>query len=126
MVPAVGCRRQVAICRASTTKVGAHVVGDGPADDLAAEDVQDSAGIDLALSGGVLGGVGAPQPVRAVGDEPALKQVVVRGRVWPATAGLAGSADAADLGVAHQPGDPLACNGEPHAQPQLGLDSGAR
>ena len=41
----------------------------GPLDDLAAEDVQDRAAVDLALAGRVLGDVGAPQPIRGMGDE---------------------------------------------------------
>jgi hypothetical protein len=35
----------------------------GPADDAAAEDVDDDAAVELALAGGVLGDVGDPQPV---------------------------------------------------------------
>jgi hypothetical protein len=74
---------------------GAHVVGDRPADDGAAEDVEDGGAVDLALDRGVLGDVGDPQPVGGVGDEPPLHQVVVdrRGR-----AGSAVFAPVADAG----------------------------
>jgi hypothetical protein len=41
-------------------QLGAHVVGDRPAHDGAAEDVEDGGAVDLALSGGVLGDVGDP------------------------------------------------------------------
>ena len=67
---------------------GAHVVGDRPADDDPAEDVEHGGAVDLALAGGVFGNVGDPQSIRCVGDEPALHQVLMngRGRSGPAAA----------------------------------------
>ena len=101
---------------------GADVVGDGPAHDLAAEHVEHRGAVDLAFTGRVLG-VGALQPVRPVGDEPALDQVVVDGRVRVAAAGLAGSTDAADPGLPHEPSDALAGDRQAHPEPQLGMNA---
>ena len=56
------------------------MVGDGPTDDLPAEHVEDRGAVDRAFGGVVFGDVGAPQPVRAVGDEPSADQVFVRCR----------------------------------------------
>jgi hypothetical protein len=53
------------------------VVGDRPAHDPSAEHVEDRAAVDLPGPGGVLGDVGAPQPVRPIGDELALHQVLM-------------------------------------------------
>jgi hypothetical protein len=46
--------------------------------------------VDLAVGGGVFGEVGAPQPVRGVGDEPALHQVLVRRRQRGRPGGVCG------------------------------------
>jgi len=69
-------------------ELAAEVVGDGPAHDHAGPHVQDRAAVDLPLTGGVLGDVGAPQPVRAVGGELALHQIVVHGCRRRGPAGL--------------------------------------
>ena len=61
-----GWRRQRAMSSASTTSLGAQVVGDRPAHDPAGEHVQDDRAVDPALAGAVLGDVGDPQPVRPV------------------------------------------------------------
>jgi len=71
----------------------------------------------------VLSDVGAPQPLRGVGDEVALHQIVVHGRVRAAPAGLARSADAAQAGLAHQPGHALAGDRQAQAEAQLGVHS---
>ena len=49
---------------------------DGPTDHPAAEGVEDTAAVDLALPGRVLGDVGEPQDVGPVDSEIALDQVL--------------------------------------------------
>jgi len=54
----------------------AHVVGDRPADDPAAEGVEDGGQVDLALLRRVLGDVHHPQAVRPLHRELTLHQVL--------------------------------------------------
>jgi len=60
---------------------GADVVGDRPAHDGAAEHVEHGAAVDLPGPGWMLGDVGAPQSVRAIGEETALDSVFVWRRI---------------------------------------------
>ena len=64
-------------------QLGAHVLGDRPADDQPGVGVHDRRAVHLALRRRVLGDVGEPQPVRRVDRELAVDQVVARsgGRV---------------------------------------------
>jgi len=70
-VAVVGRRCQVAIAYGVDDEFGADVVRDRPAHDSPGPDVDHGGAVDLPLGGGVFGDVGAPEPVRAVGDEPA-------------------------------------------------------
>jgi len=88
-------------------QLGTHVVGDGPAHDDPGEHVQDGAAVHLPGSGRVFSHVGAPQPVRAIGDEPAADQVVVGRRRRPVAPLLGLATDAAAAGDPQQPGNPL-------------------
>jgi hypothetical protein len=97
------------------------VGGDRPADHHSAEDVGHGGAVDLALGGGVLGDVGDPQPVRGVGDEPALHQVGVHGRRRAGPVPFAPVTDPGQARAAHQPGDPLAPARQPQAEPELGV-----
>ena len=102
-------------------QLGAHVVGNRPADHGAAEDVEHRGAVDLALAGGVLGDVGDPQPVGALGDEAALHQILVHRRRRTRSAMLAPVTDAGQAGGAHQPGHPLAAAGHAESQAELGV-----
>jgi hypothetical protein len=75
--------------------------------------VLDRAQVQLALAGGVLGDVGQPQPVRGVGCELSLDQVVVHRRSWfAARAALAGVV-AEDPLLRAQPVDPVTAGHDP-------------
>ena len=95
----------MAICRASTTSSERMWSAIDQPDDLAGEHVEDRAAVDLPGSGGVLGDVGAPQQVRAGGDEPALHQVLVdrRSRPVPALVPVADPAPAERSAAAGRP-----------------------
>lgn len=99
------------------------MVSDRPADDLAGEHVEHGCAVDLALTGGVFGDVGAPQPVRRVGNEPPPDKVVMRGR-QPFPAALAAVTDTDQPSAAHQSGDPLAPAPQTQAKTQLGVHPG--
>ena len=94
------------LARRSRTPLGAHLVRDGPADDLAGEDVLDCGEVDLALTRGVLGDVGCTTTVRPSDDEPLLHQILVDGFRRPVPPFVAGADPAYPL--AHQPGDAFA------------------
>ena len=90
----------------------AHVGGDAPADDEAAERVDDQAHVGGAGAGGDRGEVGDPQPVRGRCGEVAAHQIAGAlraggglGGAHPALAGRPG-----DAGGAHQPGDLVAAD----------------
>ena len=68
---------------------GLHPRVDRVADDPVGEHVLDRAQVDLALAGAVLGDVGQPQRVGALGAELPVDQVVVDGRAGFLVAGLA-------------------------------------
>lgn len=102
-------------------ELGAHVIGDRPAHDRSAEDVQDGAAVHLPLTGGVLGDVGAPQPVRGISGEPALHQVLVHRRQRSRPVTFAAGADPGQPGQAHQPGDPFPAARDIPAKAQLGV-----
>ena len=57
-----------------------HSLADRVADDPARVDILDRAEVELALSGGVLGDVGQPKPVRGACGEVATDEIVVRRR----------------------------------------------
>jgi hypothetical protein len=91
-------------------ELGAEVIGDRPADDLAVPGVDHHRQVDPALVRGVLGDVGHPPPIGAVRAELAGHQIIVGhrggvplGETTPAAAGHALQA----FGP-HQPLDPLA------------------
>lgn len=60
-------------------QLGADVVGDGPAHHHGGLGGDDDAAVDSPVGGAMLGDVGEPDPVRAVGGEPALHGVVAGG-----------------------------------------------
>jgi len=70
----------------------------------------------------VLGDVGAPEPVRAIGDEPASDEVLVRRGQRAGPGEFAVVADPGRAGGRHQPGDPFAPAGHPGAQAEVGVD----
>ena len=85
---AVGATPQAGHLEGVDDELGAEVVGDRPADDPSGPGVDDDGEVDPALAGAVLGDVLHPQPVRAVGAELAVHQIV-RQRIRPAPAGAA-------------------------------------
>ncbi len=97
------------------------MVGDRPANDDPAEDVEHGGAVDLALGGGVLGDVGDPQPIGTFGDESALHQVLMHRRRRVGTAVFAPVTDPGQPAGAHQPGHPLAPAGQPEPEPKLGV-----
>ena len=117
-----GLMPAVPLCRLQRVddQLGADVVGDGPADDAAGEDVEHRAAVHLALGGGVLGDVGASQAVRGVGVEPAADQFVVHHRCGTVPA-LVTCTDAGQVEQPHQPGDALAPDSQPGTKHQLGV-----
>ena len=96
------------------------MVGDRPAHDLAGVHVEDRGAVDLPGPGGVLGDVGAPQQVRAGGDEPALHEVLVDRLSWPVPP-LVTMADPTPADQPQQLGDAFAADPNPNAEPQLGV-----
>lgn len=66
--------------------------------------------------------IGGPKPVRGVGGEDPLDQVVVDRRERAGAATLAAMADPLQAGACHQPGDTFASDLQPLAQAQLGVD----
>ena len=67
--------------------------------------------------------LGAPQPVRCIGDEPPLHQVLMDRRRWSVPL-LAGSADTDEAEDAHESGDAFAAH--PHAAPEPQLEPDPR
>lgn len=100
-------------------EVRAHVVGDGPVHHGPAEHVQHGAAVDLPGRCRMLGQVGAPQPVRGVGDEPTLHEVGMRGWQRPLAVGVA--ADPGPPSDAQPPGHPLTTSPHSEPEPQLGM-----
>ena len=87
-------------------QLGAHVIGDRPADDSAGPGVDDDGEVHLAGSGGVFGDVHDPQTVRALGVEAPVDQVVVDGSVPGSGAATAFAVvDALSAADSHQAGD---------------------
>jgi hypothetical protein len=58
-------------------ELGANVIRDRPVHDASRPGIDDHSEVDLATSGGVFGDVHTPQPVRAVGIEGPVDEVVV-------------------------------------------------
>lgn len=102
-------------------RLGPNVIGDRPADDAAAEHAEDRTAVDLALPRRVLGHVSDPEPVRAVGHELPLDQVLVDRRGRPVTA-LPAVTDALDAGGAHQPGNSLLPDPMSTSKLEFGMD----
>ena len=91
-------------------ELGAHVIGDRPADDPAAEDVLDGDEIQPPLPRAQVGDVGDPEPVGRGGEERAVDEVLAdpdAGHADRRAAALAGP-QAAEAGLAHEPLDALA------------------
>ena len=84
---------------------GLHPRVDRVADDPVGEHVLDRAQVDLALAGAVLGDVGQPQRVGALGAELPVDQVVVDGRAGFLVAGLARGDRRVEAGDPAQPPD---------------------
>ena len=74
-------------------EAGLHPGVDGPAHDPIRPEVFDGAQVELPLTGGMLGDVGQPQPVRPPGGEVAAHEVVVRWRARRAPVATAGLAE---------------------------------
>jgi hypothetical protein len=103
-------------------ELGAHVVGDRPADDPAAVCVLDGGEIEPALPGAHVGDVGDPQHVGPVGPEAPLDEVAGVGDAdrGPAALDLR-QARQADL--THQAPHALARDHDAFAEAQLGGDA---
>jgi hypothetical protein len=86
-------------------ELGAQIVLERPADDAAAEAIDDDCEIEPALPSAQVGDVGDPQPVRGRRREVALHEVVGDAHAWHADrrATTAPLDDAADAVLAHQP-----------------------
>jgi hypothetical protein len=93
-------------------QLGAHVIRDRPADDHAAEGVEDDSEVDVAVSGRVLGDVHAPQPVRSVGLNARFTRSCVGVAAGAAPASMT-PIDALELGLALQPLHPFAAQRTP-------------
>ena len=102
-------------------ELGSDVIGDRPAHDAAAEDVEDRTAVDLAVPRRMFGHVRAPQLVGRLGDELPLDQVLVDGGSGPVAA-LPAVADALETGGAHQSGDPLLADPVSSAELEFGVD----
>jgi hypothetical protein len=104
-------------------ELAADVVGDGPAHNPAAKGVEHDGEEDPALGGGVLGDVHDPEPVRALGIEGSVDEVVTGlGRRVPAGAApTPATVDAGHAGLAHQALDPLAGAAGGEAEAELGV-----
>ena len=102
-------------------QLGAHVVRDRPAHDLAGEDVEHREAVDLSGSGRVLGDVGAPQQVRSSGGELPLHQVLVDRLSRTVSTSLVSVGNASAPGDPQQPRDPLAAHPHPEPEPELGV-----
>jgi hypothetical protein len=101
---------------------GADVIGDRPAHHRAAEHIEHGAAVDLAGAGRMFCHVSAPQPVRSVGDKPALHQILVRGRCRPMAALTVGvPADPGRPDDPQQPRHPLTPHPHLHAKAQFGM-----
>lgn len=88
----------------------------------ATEDVEHGRQIDPALVGGVLGDVGDPQPIRAVGVELPLHGIRPDG-LGPLVAPPTPPVDARQPVQAHEAGDPPSPHRLPTAQDQLSVDT---
>jgi hypothetical protein len=66
--------------------------------------------VKRAVSGGVLGDIGAPQPIWGIGDEVAPDLVVAHRRRRTMAALFSAVTNPSDTGVSRQPGDRL----QPH------------
>jgi hypothetical protein len=99
---------------------GAHVFGDGPADDPPGPGVHHRGDVHLSLSGGMLGNVGQPQPVWPGDGELPVDQVFRGGRRRLAAA-VSAPVEALQAGLAHEPGDPLVVHRQAQTERQLGV-----
>lgn len=98
--------------------LGGDPIGDRPADDAAAERVNDGGAVDPSVLRTVLRDVAEPEPVRRVCAELPLHEILVRRRVRLPAAPLPTVRDPDQTVQSHQPGDALAAdvNAEPEAQ----------
>jgi len=102
-------------------QLGAQMIGDRPAHHAAGEDIEDDRGVDPALTGAVLGDVGDPQPVRALGDEAAVDQVRPGRSRGPGPAPPA-TVNPLEPDQFHAAPDPFAAHPAALALAQLGVD----
>jgi hypothetical protein len=83
--------------------LGGDPVADRPADDAAAERVDDGGAVDLSVSRAVLCDVAEPEPVGRVSAELPLHEVLVRGGVGLPAAPLPAVRDSGQPAQSHQP-----------------------
>jgi len=95
------------------------VIGDRPPDHAAGEHVHDGRAIDLPGPRRMFRDVRDPELVRAVRDELAFHEILVRGRQRAILPAFAAVADPRDPGPAHQPGHPLLSASDLQPEPQL-------
>ena len=95
---------------------GLEVIGDGEADDAARVDIDHDGRVDPALTGGVLGDIGDPEPVGLVDCEDAFDVIRMRRRRRRRSAKTA-PIRALEALVTHQPRDPLSADPDATAEP---------
>jgi hypothetical protein len=107
-------------------ELGSHVVGDRPPHHHPAEPIENHRQVHRAVTGGMLGDVHHPQPVRFGRVEGPVHQVIGGrgGRVPASAAPPAAAMDALDAGLAHQPFHSFAAAADALAQAQLGVHPG--
>ena len=71
------------------------------ADDPPAPGVDDGAAVNPPVAGAMLGDVGEPNPIRPIGGEPALHQIITGGGVGSMPA-LTAMTHAVTTGIAHE------------------------
>jgi hypothetical protein len=104
---------------------GAEVIGDRPANDAPGPGVDDDGHVDPSLGCAVLGDVLHPQPVRSLGAELAVHEIV-RHRIGGVASGaalVAAAGDALQPPFTHQPLDSFVVDLTPEPEPQLGRDA---
>jgi hypothetical protein len=103
---------------------GAHVLGNGPADDEPGVGVHHRGAVQDAFGGAVFGDIGNPQPVWLGDGEVAVDQIRAgcRVRVTDRAAATSTPVEALDAGLAHHSGDPFEVHRQPQPERQLGMD----
>ena len=102
-------------------QLGAQMIGDRPAHHPAGEHIEDDRGIHPALTRAVLGDVGDPEPVRALGTKLTVDQIRPRRRCRPGPAPAA-TVHTLEPDQFHAAPDPFAADPPSLPVAQLGVD----